>query len=675
MANILAVKKGINWLKISKIIVFVLLLSFVLIIFCQKTELSGSDLGRHIQNGKMVFSHPELLYTNFYSYTEPGNRFVNHHWFSGVIYNIVYQIGGFKLLSVFNILLALLIFSLYFYKALKKSNFYSAAILSLPVIYLLSERVEVRPEMFSYLFFIITWLILEAKNWTYKKKYISLFFLFVLWANMHIYFFLGLALVFFYVFNCLIKRRLWQNIRTRDWRGIFKKSKKEIILFGILIIASVATPNHIKGLLYPFNIFKEYGYEIAENKSVFFLENLILNYNYLIYKLLLVTLVISLLANYLFLKKKDYLQLFLGLTIIVISLPISRNISFFALVSLVVVSPILYDSAILLIAKLKSRGFNSKNIHFYTALSVYAVIIVISCLLFAFSLPWRYRFLSKDLGLGLTDGSLQVYEYFKDNDLKGPIFNNYDTGSAIIFGLNGKEKVFVDNRPEAYTVSFFQDIYKPMQLNELRFESQLEKYGFNTIIFSHTDSTPWGKTFVRSILANEDWELVYFDRYYLVLIRKEAYGEEYLASHHLSEAYLRDNIRSKAEKSNNEGGLYYARLAETLVFPDIAIEIYRQILFKQANNYKAVFALAYLYSTGQNREDLSNALVYFRKGLKIEPNMPGAYRNMGLIYWKLQEYEMASEYWHLAIKKNRLDKQAKDYLKQMEEFKNKGVID
>jgi hypothetical protein len=55
--------------------------------------------------------------------------------------------------------------------------------------------------------------------------------------------------------------------------------------------------------------------------------------------------------------------------------------------------------------------------------------------------------------------------------------------------------------------------------------------------------------------------------------------------------------------------------------------------------------------------------------------MPSVYRDMGSIYWRLQDYDKASEYWHRAVKKNRLDKQSKDYLKQVEEFKGQGIID
>jgi len=53
--------------------------------------------------------------------------------------------------------------------------------------------------------------------------------------------------------------------------------------------------------------------------------------------------------------------------------------------------------------------------------------------------------------------------FFKENNLQGPIFNNYDIGGYLIFNLFPQEKVFVDNRPETYSSEFFQEDYIPMQ--------------------------------------------------------------------------------------------------------------------------------------------------------------------------------------------------------------------
>ncbi len=668
-------KKNIGWDKILPVIIFLLLLSLVTVVFWQKIEFSSSDLGRHIQNGRIVFSNSDVLFSNFYSYSEPDARFINHHWFSGIIYSIIYNLGGFKLLSIFNILLALVIFSIFFFLAKKRSDFYTAAILSLPVIFLLSERIEVRPEMFSYLFFGITWLVLENKKFSHKGRLFILFPLFILWANMHIYFFLGLALIFFWLIDKVIKNCFWRDFKSlKSLKKVCLKFKLEISFFLFLILAALFTPNHIEGLLYPLNVLREYGYQITENKSIFFLDNLMLNHNFLLFKLLILLLVIALLANYLLRQKKTWFDWLLGFFVSAFALFASRNLVLFALVALVLISSSAGYVCLLITARLNRLFLKENNLYNWKIFVVFFYIFLLlgTFIFFVTDLDNRQMFLSKDPGLGLTDDSLSIFEFFKDNNLSGPIFNNYDAGSALIFGLYGQEKVFVDNRPEAYSVSFFQDIYVPMQEDHSVWQKQQEKYGFKTIIFAYTDSTSWAKKFLTRILMDDSWAFVYFDRYYVILVNKEEYSSEFLEKNTINNWDFRNRLRELAANNNLNGKASLANLAQAVNQSDLALEIYRQLILAKPNNYQTVFSLAHFYSASFQRADLYRALEYFNRGLKQVPKMPGIYNQMALVYWQLTDYIKAEEYWEKAEQTG--DKSARDYLRQIEDLKKQGQI-
>lgn len=95
-------------------------------------------------------------------------------------------------------------------------------------------------------------------------------------------------------------------------------------------------------------------------------------------------------------------------------------------------------------------------------------------------------------------------EFFKKENVQGPVFNNYDIGSYLIYYLFPQERVFVDNRPESYPASFFKEIYIPMQEKE---------YNFNAIFFSHCDYTPWGQKFLINRLNDKDWVPVFADQF------------------------------------------------------------------------------------------------------------------------------------------------------------------
>jgi len=136
-------------------------------------------------------------------------------------------------------------------------------------------------------------------------------------------------------------------------------------------------------------------------------------------------------------------------------------------------------------------------------------------------------------GLGLIKNINASAEFFKDNALKGPVFNNYDIGGYLIYHLFPKEKVFVDNRPEAYSVSFFENQYIPMQENENVWKEMNEKYGFNIIFFYRKDITPWAQPFLIRRIEDSDWVPVFVDNFALILAKNNEINKEIIEKYRL----------------------------------------------------------------------------------------------------------------------------------------------
>lgn len=109
--------------------------------------------------------------------------------------------------------------------------------------------------------------------------------------------------------------------------------------------------------------------------------------------------------------------------------------------------------------------------------------------------------------------------FFQTNHLRGPIFNNFDVGSYLEYRLYPKERLFIDGRPEAFPAAFIQGVYIPMQESPDIFAKADQTYHFNTIIFSHSDQTPWAVAFAQSILTNEAWKLVYLNPEIMILVK------------------------------------------------------------------------------------------------------------------------------------------------------------
>lgn len=662
--------------NIFKAIILVGLVSLVAIVFLQKINFANIDLGRHLENGKIVWQDSKVLTHNFYSYTEPDFSFINHHWLSGVVFYLIYLLGGFKLLTIFNALLAIIIFLLAFNFAQKKSNFYLSAIVAIPVIFLLSERVEIRPEIFSYLFIILSLILIDktAKD----KKWRRLFWfipLFLLWVNSHIYFFIGLALLGLKLVAEFIPAFIKNTDNFKDrFYSAWTLAKPWAISFFASFLVCLFNPNTWRGLLYPFNIFKNYGYQIVENKSVFFLEHLVINSNFTLFKIILAGLAVSWILYFLFSKRLRLFELLVSFLFIGLALFASRNLAMFGLIALMLIpanlsNPFKYLKNVLLV-KFPAIEKNLK-------LSIFILIVttIVGSGVYLLIDGHSYNKVIKNpSGLGLTDDNLGSIDFFKENNLSGPIFNNYDIGSALIFWLFPQEKVFVDNRPEAYSNKFFTETYIPMQEDAAKWEEASNLYKFKAIYFSYADGTPWAQQFLKQILNSKDWSLVYFDRSVVILLNNKLNDEATVKRLKIDSISFRDGLRLLAANSTLKDRISLAALAERSGDLLLSEEIYKGILIDYPEYGYVLASLGSACSESDDQYELSNSLNYFNKALENGYKLPAVYNQIGLVNWRLGEYQKAEASWNSALRLEKKNSSALYYLNQIKELRSLGKL-
>ncbi|MBU1292191.1 hypothetical protein KKH07_01760 [Patescibacteria group bacterium] len=504
--------------KKVQIIILILLMAWYGLFFMYKIDLTVVDLGRHIINGQMILAGQfGILDTNFYSYTEPDFPVINHHWGGGVIFYLIWKVFGFAGLSILYLILSLIIFYLFFRLAQKESNFKVALIFSLLLIPLMTARREIRPEIFSYflmaLFFWILWHWHKGKisdKWLWLLPILEIF-----WVNTHIYFIFGPALIGLFLVDWVIK--------NKKVRPLLRSN-----LFINLILTSLATlvsPFGLKGLLYPFNIFKEYGYRIVENQSVWFLENWgFKSPNLRLFEICLILLITSFIVLLIRNRKKfSFIYFVLALVWGGLGWLAIRNFTMFGFFVLLIIS-----------FNIKKFGFKFKKISLSVIIFVSLAIFLISFFVYYPKLP-----LDQDrFGFGLMPGNNGSAQFFKDQNLQGPIFNNYDIGGYLIYYFYPQEKVFTDNRPEAYSISHFQDIYIPAQTNNLVWQELNKEYNFNMIFFSHRDYTNWGQQFLIERVQDPDWAVVYFDSYAIIFLKNIEINRPIIEQYQIPKEYF-----------------------------------------------------------------------------------------------------------------------------------------
>lgn len=516
------------WIKI--------LLLFFAFSFIFRTDHSfDQDLGRHIKLGEIIVNTLQVPKTNLFSYTYSDYPFVNTHWLFGVIaylFSISLGLQTFLFLKIIIFLFSIFIVL----KLIPNQNKFLLPI-GLIFLYILRERLELRPEIFSFLYTAVTLFILEKYLNTKTKLIYILPFIQLLWINTHIYFFVGFVLQGIFLLHLMysvLKNKLDVS-----------KLKILSLIFLISLTASLVNPNGIKGLLYPLTVNQNYGYTIVENQTMFLLESIdFRNPNFIFVKIAFGIIALSFLINLIKRKVeiKNLLLIFFGLFLALL------NVRGFPYLFFISFPAILYNFSYISIPKFKIIG----SLNF---------IFVIFLLLSSFSYLSGEYYKKSDspniVKLELTESMKNGMDFVIANDLPNPIFNNFDIGSYIAYRGYPKYKVFVDGRPEAYPKEFFTDIYIPMQYDYSKFKLEEKNHKLKTVIFSHTDQTPWGQTFLKSIVKDESWKLVYLDDFMIILVINEIAIQKNLE--------LIDLSKISAQNYNFNNYISYLRIANFLL--------------------------------------------------------------------------------------------------------------
>lgn len=459
-------------------------------------NLTVTDLGRHLKNGQLVWQHREVLSTNFYSYTEPAHPFVNHHWASGVVFFLIWKLSGFAGLHLLFIALNLIALGLMARCAQERAGVGLAALLSILAIPLLAVRSEVRPEAFSALFTAV----LFGRFTRFRDRPPSLRDLWwvpvveVAWVNLHSYFFLGPALIAAFLIDGLL---------SPQRRG---HARPLAAVFGLTVLATVCNPFGMRGALVPLTIFQEYGYRLFENQSIpFLLARFHLPRLWLFIGTFVVLGASLGAAWYRIGRSAGIAETLIALGVSVMGWSAYRNLALFGLLAL----PLIAGWLSVIWAH---RARHDHRLALGAAL-VLALAVAVPSTVWS---PPR----ASERGVGLEVGDSAAADFIRQHRLEGPLFNNYDIGGYLIFHLFPAHRVFVDNRPEAYSVSFFHDVYVPMQEDEATWQRVDARFGFNLIVFHRNDLTPWGQRFLLARVDDPAWAAVFVDRDTLIFLKR-----------------------------------------------------------------------------------------------------------------------------------------------------------
>lgn len=290
---------------------------------------------------------------------------------------------------------------------LKIIAFFSIFFLSYPVF-----NLGLRPQIISCLFFLVLLLILSQRN---KKTFCFIPFLFLIWVNMHIGFFIGLITLAFYISDTGYK--------------IFTRSRQNLILFINSIIIFLLS--FFTTIINPFgiNVYKEILNHAFTPLNTMIAEWVTPTLPHIV---LIVTL--SIIGLVKIAKKKPFslYQILLLIFFSVLALQARRNL------------PLFYFTASYMLLndiKFHTERFFSLFIPLLATLSIFAVIILIPQTI-DYSISWN-SYCNKDIA------SSYPCEAIKKYPLSGNVYALYEWGGFLIW-QKPDIKIFVDGRMPAW---------------------------------------------------------------------------------------------------------------------------------------------------------------------------------------------------------------------------------
>ncbi|WKZ27360.1 MAG: hypothetical protein QY311_01200 [Candidatus Paceibacterota bacterium] len=452
----------------------------------------NQDIGRHLRLGEIITSTRSVPATNLFSFTHPDQPFLNHHWLGEVFLYWLSGINGVPGLIPIKALILATAFMLALASAWRRDGAYLMGFAGLVAWGVMLERTDVRPEIFSYLF--MGWFLFVLLRYPRSSLRWTLPLVQAVWVNTHITFFMGPLIYLCIVMGDVVRAfPLWRE-SVRQWLPL-----------GIaLALALLVNPWGLSGALYPLQIMSGYGYSVLENKGPFFL----LAWGYPMITTVMLFVLASCVCIYSLIAGSRVRHVVGPVALAVITFIFAqimiRNYAIFGLAGIAALGALAQQHPVRL-----RQGFWISGV-----LIILIGISVISGQFFPLArLPQQF-------GVHVPVGAQAAVDFIRAHELKGPLFNNFDIGSFLIWKLP-EEKVFVDGRPEAYPSDFASSVYIPMQENAAVWEEERARWNIQMIVWSHRDLTPWSRTFLERMASDTRWKEVFRDSSTLILIPQE----------------------------------------------------------------------------------------------------------------------------------------------------------
>jgi hypothetical protein len=466
--------------------------------------LIDTDLWWHLANGRYILAS-WVPSSDVYSYTAIGHVWVVHEWLSDVLFYLLYQLAGLRgLLFMAGAVIA--VAGWLIYRLLRRGGLgnNSAVVMALLLALATSPSWGARPQILNLLFTAILCEVLLRYRERPGRWIWLLVPFFLLWANLHSGYLVGIGLLAVYAFGEAIQAR-WPVAASGRAAGISLLSRGGLVRVGLVgvlgLCAGFLTPGTYRTVLFPFGTLSSTRIQslIVEWSSPDFHATVGGQPNVAGIALMIVLLVLvagsigALRAR----RGADPTIVLWGVARLALALTSQRHVAIFA----VAAAPMIGVAASSLLAGLglRSRPDRRPTQGMAIANLVIAAVLVGGGALFVQARtadPVVDRAVAAAEPVGATD-------YLLANHLPGRVFNSYEYGGWVIWKAYPEYPVFIDGRTEVYGDQVFDQYIRTKFLTD-QWRQSLDDYGVRTVMVPRDDP-------LRLVLEGAGWKLSYMD--------------------------------------------------------------------------------------------------------------------------------------------------------------------
>jgi len=692
------------WTKTDKLLgMGLIVVVFSLIFVTCHRAIFDLDIWTHLKTGEIILHEKYIPATDIFSFTRLGEHWPSHRWLFQVLVYFVFtkwQAQGLILLQCYITVLSF--FILFLIGRSLTQSYLEIGIFIFLTAYASITRFNIRPEIFSLLFFGLYLYFLRF--YLDKKRIWFLIPIQILWVNFHIYFILGPALVFLFILSEVLRRKA--KFLPSMWREGFALSdaafKRLLKLFIFTSLASLLNQGGIQGALYPFVVFKEiltgesaiFCKYIQELQPTFNVIKKLGNFYYI-----LIFACFSLMAiNY---RRLKIVEILLAVSFFWFGLTV-RNVSFFAFVAYLIIISYISSTIDKTSSNIKIEIPFRKL--FYICLRFGLGIFLILWMGFKIRVlanQGYFDFEAKEFKSSLSGMDKRRFpekavDFILANGVPKSMLNDFNSGSYLIGRGYPQRKVFIDGRTEVYGAAFFNDYQKTMDGDISLFEKTVEKYDISAVLLTTISS--YIPSIVSHIYKSPQWKLVFFDELAVVFLKDAPANQPLITRYKIDlKKYSAPAADLKAlgiKRVNPEPyikrasllwllGEYDAVISESkeaLRILPTSFEAYQFIgrAYLKKKLYLEAFenlrSAALIYRNAEVLTDLGlclkemkenrYAITTLKSALKLNKDYAPAYYQLGTVYLSLKDEDKARKELEKALK---LSGQNKDLHKEIEE--------